>query len=262
MSVGGTVKKPAEESPVRGTVDLWSASLEPPAPVASRLAGCLSPDERARAERFFSARDRDRFVAGRAFLRLLLAQYLGAEPRDLCFRYGSKGKPALAGVSDDLEFNLAHSDALAVCALARGCGELGTDIERVRSISDAREVARATFSAREFDRLQSLPEPVRLRAFYEAWTRKEAFLKALGCGLDRPLGSFDVSFGPGEPPRLLRTLWDPSDAERFSLHAFEPEIGYVGAIAMTGHAWPVRHLKWSWVGSRVGVPRTGYTPPP
>lgn len=222
MSVGGTVKKPAEESPVRGTVDLWSASLEPPAPVASRLAGCLSPDERARAERFFSARDRDRFVAGRAFLRLLLAQYLGAEPWDLRFRYGSKGKPALAEVSDDLAFNLAHSDALAVCALARGCGELGTDLERVRPISN----------------------------------------KALGCGLDRPLGSFDVSFGPGEPPRLLRTRWNPPDAERFSLHAFEPETGYIGAIAMTGHAWPVRHLKWSWIGSRVEVPRPGYTAPP
>ena len=105
-----------------------------------------------------------------------------------------------------MEFNLAHSEALVVCALARGCGELGTDIERVRPLSDAREVARATFSAWECARLQSLPEPVRLRAFYEAWTRKEAFLKALGCGLDRPLGSFDVSFGPGEPPRLLRTL--------------------------------------------------------
>jgi 4'-phosphopantetheinyl transferase len=236
-------------SPARGTVDLWSASLEPPALLASHLAGYLSSDERARADRFVFPRDRNHFVAGRAFLRLLLGQYLGTEPRALRFSYGPNGKPALADDRSDLRFNLAHSGALAVCALTRG-SEVGVDVERLRPIRDAEGVAQSAFSPREVARLESLPEPARLRAFYEAWTRKEAFLKALGHGLARPLDSFDVTLGPGEPPRLLRTLGDPTEADRFSLHALEPEIGYVGAIAIPGHDWHVRHVRWRWVERR------------
>jgi 4'-phosphopantetheinyl transferase len=227
-------------------VELWSASLEPPASLGSALAACLSPDERARAERFVAARDRDRFVAGRAFLRLLLGQSTGAEPRELSFRYSAHGKPALADEGSDLEFNLAHSGTVVVCALAQGCEALGVDVECVKPIRDAAGLARRAFSPREAVRLDSLPEPVRLRAFYEAWTRKEAFLKALGCGLDRPLDSFDVAFGPGERPRLLQTLGDPTEADRFSLHSFEPEDGYIGAIAVLGAGWELRYFRWLW----------------
>ena len=237
------------ESPARGTVDVWTASLEPPAPLGTHLGGYLSPDEQERADRFVFPRDRNRFVAGRAFLRLLLGQYLGTEPRDLRFSYGPNGKPALADERNDLRFNLAHSGELAVCALARGC-DLGVDLEYLRPIRDAESVARSAFSPREVARLESLPEPERLRAFYEAWTRKEAFLKALGHGLARPLDSFDVTLGPGEPPRLLRTLGDPTEADRFSLRAFEPEAGYVGAVAITGHDWQVRQVTWRWVERR------------
>ena len=241
-----------DESPARGTVDVWSASLEPPAPLASHLAGYLAPDERQRAERFVFSHDRDHFVAGRAFLRLLLGQYLGTEPRALRFSYGPNGKPALADNRADLHFNLAHSGPLAVCALARGC-ELGVDLERLRPLEDADSVARTAFSPWEVDRFESLPEAVRPRAFYETWTRKEAFLKALGHGLARPLDSFDVSLGPGEPPRLLRTLGDPTEADRFSLYAVDPEVGYVGAIAIPGKDWHVRQVRWRWVEER----RTG-----
>jgi 4'-phosphopantetheinyl transferase len=197
-------------------------------------------------------RDRQRFTAGRAFLRFLHAQYLGTEPRRLRFSYGPNGKPALADDRSDLRFNLAHSGPLAVCALARGA-ELGVDLERVRPIDDAGAVARSSFSPGEVERLESLPEAARLRAFYEAWTRKEAFLKALGDGLARPLDSFEVSLGPGEDPRLLRTLGDPEEAERYSLLGLEPETGYVGAIAIPGTSWHVRHVRWRWVERR----RTG-----
>jgi 4'-phosphopantetheinyl transferase len=246
---GSSGEEIAADGPEPGTVDVWSASLEPPASVAPLLRGYLSPDELERAERFVFARDRDRFVAGRAFLRLLLAQSLGESPAGLLFRYGPNGKPALAEARCDMEFNLAHSDTLVVCALARGCEGLGVDVERVRPIGDATGVARLAFSPREVSRLESLPGPVRLRAFYEAWTRKEAFLKALGCGLGRPLDSFDVSFGPDEPPRLLLTLEDPTEAERYSLHALEPEPGHVCAVAVAGHGWRLRHRRWRWPGA-------------
>jgi 4'-phosphopantetheinyl transferase len=247
----------AEESPARGTVDVWSASLEPPPALRGPLLSHLSPDERDRAGRFVFERDRDRFVVGRAFLRLLLGRYLAAEPRAVRFRYGPHGKPALADDRGDLHFNLAHSGALAVCALARGA-ELGVDVEHIRPLRDAQGVARTAFSPREVARLESLPAATQLHSFYQAWTRKEAFLKALGHGLARPLDSFDVSFGPGEPPRLLQTLEDPEEAKRFSLHALEPEAGFVGAIALPGDSWQVRHLRWRWESS-VGLQPTNST---
>ena len=238
----------AGDSPtlLNGVVDVWSASLDPVSPTVSRLLSYLERDERARAERFVSERDRGRFVAGRAFLRMLLARHVGVPPGDLRFRYDAYGKPALAGADRGVRFNLAHSDALAVCAVGEGCGEIGVDIERVRPIADAGSVSRAFLSPVELAQLAALPEPARLRAFYEAWTRKEAFLKALGCGLSRRLEDLEVSFGPGEPARLLRSRSDPGEVERFSLHAFDPEAGYVGAVAVAGRAVRVGQRRWRW----------------
>lgn len=178
-------------------------------------------------------RDRGRFVAGRAFLRLLLARCLGEDPRGLLFRYGPNGKPALEGSPRGLAFNLSHSEALAVCAVARGCDALGVDIERVRPIGDAEGVARVAFPSNEVARLVSLPEPQRLRGFYEAWTRNEALLKALGRGLGRPLD-------------------DPAEGERLSLHAFELAGDHVGAVAVSGRGWRLRVRAWSWAGASAG----------
>ena len=240
----------AGREPARGPIDVWSASLEPPRPLRGHLAGYLSPDERKRAVRYVFPRHRERFIAGRAFLRLLLAQYLGTDAGDLTFRYGPHGKPALADDQDGLQFNLAHCGSLAVCALARGGAELGVDVERLRPIPDANDVARSSFSPNEVAELESVEGPARLQAFYNAWTRKEAFLKALGDGLARPLDSFDVTLKPDDPPRILRTTGDPEEAERFSLHALEPEAGYVAAVAARGHGWTVRQVRWHWVEQR------------
>jgi 4'-phosphopantetheinyl transferase len=245
MSVSTTNRLSMEFRAGEKTVDVWSVSLEPPTPVQAHLAGYLSFDERGRAERFVFARDRARFVAGRAFLRLLLGRYLAAEPRALQLCYGPNGKPSLADDRSGLRFNLAHSGALGVCALAWG-SEVGVDLERLRPIRDAEGVARKAFSPREIARLESLPEPARLRAFYETWTRKEAVLKALGHGLARPLDSFDVSPGPNEPPPLPRTGGDSAEAHLFSFHALEPEDGYVGAVAVPGDGWQVRSARWVW----------------
>jgi 4'-phosphopantetheinyl transferase len=223
---------------------VWSAPLDCDAPLTREVAECLSADERARAERFVFPRDRNRFLTGRAFLRLLLAGHTGKRAAALRFRYGPHGKPALAGKGP--AFNLAHSDGLAVCALAPA-GEIGVDVERVRPVADADSVAGSFFSSRETADLAALPHSQRLRGFFDAWTRKEAFLKALGSGLARPLDSFDVTLAPAEPPRLRRTAGDPGEAARYSLHALEPEPGYVAAVAIEGHGWQVRHRRWSWI---------------
>lgn len=237
------------DAPVRAVrVDLWAASLDPSPDRLSGPAATLSPDERVRADRFVFPRDRLRFTAGRAFLRGVLGLYQREPPAALRFRYGAWGKPELGEGAGGIQFNLAHAEDLAVCAITTGT-DVGVDVERVRPLADAEGVAARFFSARERAALFRLPRALRQRAFYDAWTRKEAFLKALGSGLARPLDSFDVTLGPGEPPRV-RTVDDPTEAERFTLCALEPAPGFVAAVAVRARSCRLRSFQWSWTGEQ------------
>jgi 4'-phosphopantetheinyl transferase len=233
----------------RPHVDVWSAWLDDEAALADDLAATLSQDERARAGRFAFLRDRRRFVAGRAFLRAVLGRYLGQPPAAVRLRHGAHGKPALADQTVDLHFNLAHSDDLAVCAVTMA-NEVGIDIERLRTLPDAGDVAGLFFAPGESAALASLPLAQRTRAFFETWTRKEAFLKALGSGLARPLDSFEVKVGPGQPARLLRTAGDPDEATRFSLSALDLAPDYVAALAVEARDVRVRCCWWTWADRR------------
>jgi 4'-phosphopantetheinyl transferase len=162
-------------------------------------------------------------------LRRLLGGFLGLEPERVELRYGPHGKPCVEG----LRFNLAHSHELALYAFSRG-RELGVDLERIRPLRDAAAIAERYFSAEENAVLRSLPEIQRHEAFFRCWTRKEAYLKALGDGLARPLDSFDVTLAPGEPARLLRVQGAPDEAARWSLLHLDPAPGFVGALAAEG----------------------------
>src|SRR5207237_5593023 len=133
-------------------------------------------------------------------LRWILGAYLGREPATLPFRYNDYRKPSLAE-GDDVQFNLAHSDGLALLAVARG-REVGLDLERVRPEVAGEEIAERYYSPAEVAAFRALPPSERERAFFACWTRKEAYLKALGRGLTVPLEGFEVTLAPGEPPGL------------------------------------------------------------
>jgi 4'-phosphopantetheinyl transferase len=214
-------------------VHVWRVELEQPGELLRRLAQTLSLDEQERAGRFRFERHRRRFIVARAVLRSILGRYLGLEPERLEFRYGGRGKPYLADKFSQyaLEFNLAHSHELALCAFTQG-REIGIDLEHLRSIADMAQISARFFSARENATLSALPEDQRLRAFYDCWTRKEAFLKATGEGLTHPLDQFDVSLAPGEPASLLHVQGDSLEAARWSLRALEPGRDYAAAVAL------------------------------
>lgn len=211
-----------------GEVHVVTAAIDA---VPDGALGLLSEDERARAGRYRVEGARVRFVAARALLRRLLAGYLGGEPAGLAFTYGPHGKPDLAGAGD-LRFNLSHSGALAVCAVARGV-ELGVDVEQVRPLAYDR-VALRFFSRRETEALLALPPAQRAAGFFNAWTRKEALLKARGGGLTIALSGFTVSLAPGEPAALLEADWPAEDASRWRLFGLTMPEGYAGALAASG----------------------------
>src|SRR5215472_12044191 len=171
-------------------VDLWYVDLDVTVD-ALRCCRCwLSGEERAKAQGLRSDLVRARYIVGRAALRSVLAARIGCSPATIRFSYGAAGKPRLAGDSGSIDFNLAHSEGDAVIALATGA-VIGVDLERHRPIADVESLARLVFSRVERRELERAPDPV--SAFLNGWTRKEAYVKALGLGLTAPLEEITVS---------------------------------------------------------------------
>jgi 4'-phosphopantetheinyl transferase len=221
---------------------VWCIPLDQPAHIAQRAHAWLSPDEQARAARFHFERDQRRYIMAHAALRQILANCLVVEPADVQFVVNPRGKPALTGVDTDVCFNLAHSGELAVVAVTHGRA-VGVDVEQIHPLEDLLALAEHNFSRREIVALRALPAEQQLLAFFDCWTRKEAFIKALGEGLYYPLDAFDVTLAPGEPARLESIHGQP--ASGWSLHAFTPAPGHAGALAVQGSITELRCEYWA-----------------
>ena len=200
------------------------------------LAGTLSPDERERAARFHLDKHREAFIAGRGVLRSVLSTYTGMAPREIVFRYAARGKPDLPGSL--IHFNVSHSGDLAVYALARE-PLIGADIERIHEIPDAQAIARRFFSPPEYAELLALRPEQRQVGFFNCWTRKEAYVKAIGDGLSAPLDGFQVSLSPGHPAAFVQIDGSAAKAAEWSLIDLQPESGFAGAVAIHGTGWKV-----------------------
>lgn len=232
---------PAQLALEGGEVHVWRAALCQSEPVVQALWQALARDERERAERFRFARDRERFVVARGLLRVILGHYLAIDPGAVALAYNRHGKPALAGElsAGDIQFNLSHSGDLALFAFARGM-LVGVDVEHLRAEVVDLAIAEQYFAPGEIAALRELPAAVRRAAFFNCWTRKEAYVKARGEGLSLPLREFEVSLAPGAPAELLHVANDPRERDRWSLLALEPGPGYVAALAVEGHGWALR----------------------
>ncbi|MBM2294814.1 4'-phosphopantetheinyl transferase superfamily protein [Sulfitobacter pseudonitzschiae] len=217
-------------------VDLWLWSLEADTQADRAL---LSPDERARADRFVKARDAALYIAGRSRLRRILAAETGRAPADLRFDYGAQGKPSL---QNGPAFNLSHAGGMAALAVCE-TGVPGIDIEKIRPVE--KEVATRFFSASENAALASLAPDEWLNGFYRCWTRKEAVIKAVGQGLSMPLDSFDVTLAPDVPAALTRIAGGM--AKDWHLTALDAGPGFMAALAMQNYGTPVK-VRWRTIG--------------
>ncbi|HXW13581.1 MAG TPA: 4'-phosphopantetheinyl transferase superfamily protein [Terriglobia bacterium] len=228
-----------------GEVQVWRACLDVDAEVLERWRETLSAEEQARARRFHSPADRDRYTAGRGILRALLARYLGTSAGDFRFCLNAHGKPGLApgDGNADLRFNVSHSHGLALFAFTWG-REVGVDLELVWPTLRDDLLAERFFSAQEVAALRALPEGAGKEAFFHCWTRKEAYIKARGAGLSINLASFAVSLIPDPVGHLPITGNDGAEGGRWWLRALAPGGGYVGAVAAEGEDWPLTLWQW------------------
>ena len=221
----------------REEVHLWKASLDLAPEEFAQLFDVLSEEERIRAKGFVFEKARNRFTAARGHLRKLVANYLETTPDKIKFKFGPMGKPALEG-NTQLRFNLAHTGDLAIYAFALA-SELGVDVEHTREGFGNPEIVGNYFSPKEQAEYGALAPDLQEEAFYLGWTRKEAYVKAQGKGLQLPLDSFSVSLSPGQPA----TLASP-DAARWELHSFCPQAGFFAALVVEGRKRSLRYLIW------------------
>ncbi len=205
------------------TVDVWPLALDG-APDPS----FISPDEMERAARFRFPIHRTRFISCRSALRRILAGYVDVPPQEIRFEYGPQGKPTLAGNSV-LEFSVTHTADRAMIAVAAGCAA-GIDLERIRPMKDAGGMAKLIFSTRELAEWECVDPLRREQAFFQGWTRKEAYVKALGTGLSAPLREFDVAIDG--PPRLLCIGGSEESARQWRLVDVSPGGAFIGCLAV------------------------------
>jgi 4'-phosphopantetheinyl transferase len=227
-------------------VHVWQAKLDRTVSHVQTFLNTLDQDERIRAQRFRFQRDQNHFIVAHGLLRVILGRYLHEHPHTLRFSYNPYGKPALAEEYSDhtLSFNLSHASGLVLYAITYG-RRIGIDLERIEPNFANEQIAEQFFSPRETAMLRSLPPHLRQEAFFNCWTRKEAYLKAIGEGLSASLNQCEVTLIPGEPARLLRSVGNQQDIATWSLQAFTPSPGYMAALAVEGRDWQLRCWQWA-----------------
>jgi 4'-phosphopantetheinyl transferase len=216
---------------VSGEVHVWRTSLALTSAEESQRMATLSSDERERARRFLVAPARAQFVAARSALRAILGGYLGRPPEEVRFVLGPIGKPALADADSPLFFNLSHSREVALVAVTDR-DEIGVDVEHVRDMASRDALAERFFHPNEVAALRALSPELRADGFFNAWTRKEAFLKATGKGISYGIDRVEVTLAPGDLPRVLGVDGDAAEAAAWTLGVLTPAPEYVGAVAM------------------------------
>jgi 4'-phosphopantetheinyl transferase len=212
-------------------ITVWHIPLAPPSPPTEAELATLSDAEHDRAAQFLFDRDRARWLVAHVAMRRILGAEVGVAPAAIRYRVGPKGKPALAWPGGTgVEFNLSDSADLALLAVSRGA-PVGVDVEFVKPVRELAAIARSHFAAEERAALFALPEQAQLDAFHRIWTRKEAFIKAVGTGLSYGLRRFAVTVGPASP-RVVHLDGDAERARRWSLHGVEIAGPYLGALAV------------------------------
>ena len=223
------------------SVHVWTVTLACSGAISD--SGILSNQEKSKIGRFVHDRDRQRYIASHLALRQILAGYSGVRPEQIWFHMNEFGKPSL-GNYPQIEFNMSHSGAIALIAV-RVAGSVGIDVEEIRSEPPPIDVAKRFFSQGELERLHSLREDEQLAGFLRCWTRKEAYLKAVGCGIsDEDLATVEVTLLADEPPAVLRRAARDKTTKPWSVFHLEPVAGFIAAVVAEGTGLQLLSKSW------------------
>ncbi|MEO6695102.1 MAG: 4'-phosphopantetheinyl transferase superfamily protein [Ignavibacteria bacterium] len=195
----------------------------------SRLTNLLSDDELEKAKKYKFKKLSDNYITARGTLRKILGRYLKVLPSIPQISYKEKGKPFIK--NDDIKFNLAHTKDIAVYAFTKS-DEIGIDVERIREMPDALQIANRFFSLDEYIALKEINNEQMNYTFFNCWTRKESFIKAIGEGLTYPLENFSVSSKPGDEPRILWLKNKENEVNHWALHNVEIGNEHIASLSI------------------------------
>lgn len=233
-----------------GEVHVWTARLVDDHHATADLLRILGQEERARAAQFSFERDRVRFIQAHGIVRRILADYSDADAATLTFARNRHGKPYLVPRANgpNLQFSVSHSGNCCMLAV-RLDHSIGIDVEKVRDLPQAVDIAQSYFTPAESRVLAALQGTARRDAFFVLWTHKEATVKGLGISLAANLGCVEFDLDPVGGLRLVAWDGDRSVAQRWSILRLDPAPGYVAAVASVH---PIRSLtsqNWNHTGA-------------
>lgn len=218
-----------------GEVHFWLFDMDEIPQAHISWKRILSAEEVSRSNRYIFEKDRHRFIARRCLLRLLLGRYSGLNPAEISYNTNAYGKPSLP--SQPLSFNLSTSQnrVAFVFTLEK---DIGVDIEQVRPLPDLSQLVELCFSLEEQSGLSALASNMQLESFFHIWTQKEAFIKAVGEGLNRPLKDFSVSVNPNKPGRLLSFKDNGDETSQWKMFTASLEEGWRAAVCVRAEVEP------------------------
>ena len=220
--------KPEPRDHLDSAIVVWMAQVSQAHDSLPFLEPFLYLNDKQRAARFRFPEDRARFVLGRGLLRQCLGRYLGQIAATIKLAYTALGRPIFPQ-DQTIQFSMTHThDLVAIAVTARA--QVGIDLEYMQSPADLSELAGRILSAEDFRIFQTLSSVEKIPAFYRAWTRKEAYLKARGEGISEGLQQVSVAFGPEESAFVIDTR-DESAAQKWRLHPLPAPVNYLGSIA-------------------------------
>ena len=236
--------------PKYGQTEVWIAKFDPD--VARVLELTLNSTERAHWRKLHFEKHQLRYVFSHGVLRNILAGYAGVSPNTIHFSVNRFGKPFIdmPEVDPRISFNMSHADDLTIVAVTLAQA-VGVDVESVRPIPELDNIARDYFSDAERALLQSSPAGLKEQAFCLCWTRKEAYVKAVGKGLSIPLNSFDTSMHPVTKGRSLNSTEHAPQIEGWWLSDLTLPFGYVGALVVEGAEPKINYRNWNQIYSRI-----------
>lgn len=223
-------------------VHIWSVHIRDHTNKLSIYWELLNEKEKTKATQFKFGKDCNCFVIARGVLRKLLGSYLHLKPEEVEFQSGNYGKPYI-NHSSKIQFNISHSKNVVLMGFILK-DTIGVDVEYTQRKIDVKQIAKQFFSVEEYESLLTLDNSCQLQGFYNCWTRKEAFIKALGSGLSFPLDQFVVSLDCTEEAVLKDTKWDNKEKEKWVLQPIKPRENYIGAYAVKGKVSNVKSWKY------------------
>lgn len=226
-------------------IHIWRLQLKQNSQQIAKLAKLLDQKEQDRAERFKVEPARNNFIIARGTLRSLLAQYLHSDPKGIIFQQNSYGKLFIE--TDLLQFNISHSGDYALFIFAKNY-QVGIDVEHVRDNFDYIAIAQKFFSPQEIIDLLAAPKEQQLYAFFNCWSRKEAFIKGIGKGIFFALDKFAVEICTKTAGKIQLNIDEEKLSEleqaNWSLEALNPSNNYAGAFAVSGQDYEVSYYDY------------------